>query len=86
MSPELQIFEQRFRAAATHYATVKGESPKICIMGWDETLRFESWCVEWCKDMISIPLPVSSELNGKRIWFGIQIFEGDTAEGMVFGR
>lgn len=74
-------FTERFQSGIRRFSEVCGE-PSVCVMGYVDFGRFEELCKKHC----TIVMKEEEPEFGKRQWLGIDIFEGDIAVGMTFGK
>ena len=79
---ERDAYVKRFQDGIFNYRQICGHDPEVCVMGYDDFVIFEGLARENC----TIVMKDDEPEFGKRQWLGIDIFEGDTAVGMRFGR
>ena len=79
---ERDAFVKRYQDGIFHYRQISGVDPTVCVMGYEEFLRFEVLARENC----TVVMKETEPEFRKREWLGITIFEGATAMGMAFGK
>ncbi len=76
------LFTKRFTDGIFNFQQICGDRPIVCVMGYEDYLFFETIAREHCK----FPMNKTDSDFGATKWMGINIYDGDTAVGMRFGK